>query len=427
MADEVGIALLGHGVVGRGVLAILEGQADLIARRTGRRFVARQVVVRDPSKHDRPATTDLDAAVDDPDVQVVIELIGGVEQAGAAVRRALSAGKHVVTANKSLIAAHGRELAQLAAGNDVTLAFEASCGGGIPIVASMQQSLVGNGFDALVGILNGTCNFILSQMTQAGMEYDAAVAEAQRLGFAEADPTLDVTGRDAAQKLAILSSLAFDADVREEDVRVEGVAGLDVRDIELAGELGRVVKLLGVAVTTRGGLALRVAPYLVEEKTVLADMDGPFNAIGVWGDALGHALFYGRGAGQMPTASAVVADLAAVALGVPAATQRLAAAAERAAVADPLQQRTRAYLRVIAANRPGVLGRVCDLLGEHGISIASVNQPEADLPTVPIVITTHACTEGDLDRATAAIDALDAVDGPCVRLRLFDPPAERDV
>ncbi|MEM8875220.1 MAG: homoserine dehydrogenase [Planctomycetota bacterium] len=426
MGQTLGITLLGHGTVGRAVRQIITERGDLLARRVGATLDVRHVVVRDPSQHDIDTTTDAEAAIADCDV--VVELIGGTTRAKELVELALRSGKHVVTANKSLIAAHGPELFALARENNAAIGFEASCAGGIPIVHALTGGLLANDHHALVGILNGTCNFILTKMTAEGAAYDEALTEAQTAGFAEADPTLDVTGRDAAQKLSILASLAFDAAVVEDDVHCEGIAGLDAADIGFAGELGYVVKLLAVAERDDGQLSLRVAPHLVHRGDVLAEVAGPFNAVSVWGDALGHSLHYGRGAGGSPTASAVVADLLGIALGTtPASFAKLSAfATNPPARLRPIGSlRGRYYLRCQAQDEPGVMSQIAAALGSQGISLSGVMQHEAHDATVPIIVTTHAAEESAIDRALQAIDALDAVQGQPVKLRILDVPDEQ--
>src|SRR5580704_10591675 len=321
MPDQsIGICLLGCGVVGTGVARILDEQGHLIAARTGHRLDIRHVVVRDLTKQRaHPHLTfhsDAERAIDDPQTKIVVELMGGTDAAAKYVERALRLGKPVVTANKSLLASRGPHLFALARQHKACIAFEASCAGGIPIIDALTRGLVANRIDALVGIVNGTCNFILTQMTRNNRAYGDALAEAQRLGYAEADPAMDVSGRDAAQKLAILASLAFNVLVSESDIYLEGIDKLQDIEIKFAGELGYVVKLLAIARRHGSKISLRVHPTLVKQDNVLADVNGSFNAISVFGHALGHALFYGRGAGQMPTASAVVADLVSVALGV---------------------------------------------------------------------------------------------------------------
>lgn len=450
-SSPIGVCLLGHGVVGGGVIKILADQAELLHRRTGLRFDVRHVVVRDVAKHGGrtatlPLTVDAEAAVDDPRVHVVIELMGGTTTAGALVERALKLGKPVVTANKSLLAGRGADLFALARANDTCLAFEASAGGGIPIIDALSRGLIANRIDALVGIVNGTCNVILTRMTRNGWTYAEALAEAQRLGFAEADPAMDVSGRDAAQKLALLAGLAFNARVFERDISVEGIEHLEPADIRFAESLGYVIKLLAIAErvtpasrpdaalsTQNSALALRVHPTLVHKSDVLADVSGGFNAISVYGNAVGHALFYGRGAGAMPTASAVIADLVQVAIGVaPLAFKRLnvypdGAPPARVLPADEIQSRY--YLRLTVHDQPGVMGQVSQVLGRNGISLSAILQPEtseagAADPRVQVVITTHRAREGPMRASLRAIDALATVVAPTVCLRVIDQPKE---
>jgi homoserine dehydrogenase len=436
---NVGIALLGCGVVGGGVASILLDQAELLRQRTGLSFDLRHVVVRDPKKGDRraglPISTNAAAAIADPRVDIVVELVGGTSTAGEYVQTALRAGKPVVTANKSLLAARGPELFQLARKYDACIAFEASCGGGIPIINALTHGLVANRVDALVGIVNGTCNFILTQMTRNGWSYDQALKEAQKLGFAEADPTLDVSGRDAAQKLAVLAGLAFNARVEETDIHIEGIDTLQDQDIKLARELGYVIKLLAIGErVTRGNggagrLALRVHPTLVHQGNVLADVSGSFNAVSVYGHAVGHTLFYGRGAGAMPTASAVVADIVNVALGVtPLAFKQLSVypdAVARANVLPIAELTSRYYLRLLAKDEPGVLAQVTKILGQQGISLSAIMQHEVNQGQfVPIVVTTHVAREGAVQQALREIDALPTIGGKTVCLRIIDQPKE---
>jgi homoserine dehydrogenase len=432
---STGICLLGCGIVGGGVVKILTGEAQLLQQRIGVRFDIRHVVVRDPAKHagahpNLPLTTDAHAAIDDPKVQIVVELMGGTTAAGALVERALKLGKPVVTANKSLLAARGPELFALARKHNTAIAFEASCGGGIPIIDALTRGLVANRIDALVGIVNGTCNVILTRMTRNGWSYAKALEEAQKLGFAEADPTLDVSGRDAAQKLAILAGLAFNARVSEADIHVEGIDNLHPADIQFATDLGYVIKLLAIGERdAEGRLTLRVHPTLVHKTDVLAEVSGSFNAISIYGHALGHALFYGRGAGQMPTASAAVADLVGVATGTTQlAFRRLNIFPDAAAPAKVLpfeQLQSRYYLRLTARDVPGVLAQITHALGEHGISLSAVLQREADESQyVPVVITTHLARQGAMRAALQAIDALPTILGPSVCLRVIDQPKE---
>jgi homoserine dehydrogenase len=444
MAERtIGIALLGCGIVGSGVARILSEQRELIARRTGLAFDIRHVVVRDPAKQRAgvgrlPISTDAAAAIDDPAVQIVVELIGGTGVAAEYVQRALNQGKPVVTANKSLLAARGRELFSLAKKHDTAVSFEASCGGGIPIVQALTHGLIANEISALVGIVNGTCNVILTRMTHHGWTYPQALAEAQRLGYAEADPTIDVSGRDTAQKLAVLAGIAFNTPIAEKDIHIEGIDTLDPQDIKFAKELGYVIKLLAIAERADGAagkesaarpISLRVHPTLVAQTSVLADVSGSFNAISVYGSAMGHCLFYGRGAGQMPTASAVVSDIIQTALGTATvAFRQLQIYPDGGAAATILpfeQLESRYYLRVLAKDKPGVMAQVAAVLGRYDVSISAILQHESgEGQLVPIVITTHRAREGALQMAIAEINSLPVIQGPAACLRIIDQPQE---
>jgi homoserine dehydrogenase len=431
--QSLGISMLGCGVVGAGVARILHERRQLIAAQTGILLDLRHVVVRDLKKTranlNISVHADADRAIDDPATQIVVELIGGTDTARRCLERALRLGKPVVTANKSLLAAHGKELFALARKHGTCIAFEGSCAGGIPIINALMHGLVANRIDALVGIVNGTCNFILTQMTRNGWAYGHALAEAQKLGFAEANPAMDVSGRDAAQKLAILASLAFNAQVKEADIYLEGIDKLQDAEIKFAGELGYVVKLLAIARRNGTKISLRVHPTLVKHDDLLADVSGSFNAISVYGNAVGHSLFYGRGAGQMPTASAVVADLINVALGVtPLAFRQLKMFPDQIPPADVLAAEEftcRYYLRLMARDEPGVLAQVTRILGEKGISLSAILQHEAnDGQIVPVVITTHVAREGSIQASLKEIDKLKAIHPPTVCLRILDQPPE---
>lgn len=435
MANKTfGVTLLGCGTVGGGVVNLLTEQRELLRQRTGIDFVLRHVVVRSredypAGSNDLPMTTDAIAAIDDPATDVVIELIGGTGAAGTFVEHALKAGKPVVTANKALLATKGRELFALARANKTTIAFEASAGGGIPIIDALTRGLVANRVDALLGIVNGTCNFILSKMTQNGWSYEQALKEAQAQGFAEANPSMDVEGRDAAQKLVILGGIAFNVQLSESDIHCEGITGVDAQDIRFAGELGYVIKLLAIAERSGDRIAVRVHPTLVHRGDMLADVSGSFNAISVYSHALGHALWYGRGAGRMPTASAVVSDLVSVALGTSAiAFQRLNVLWDTTPPAKVLpfeELRSRYYLRLSAKDEPGVLAQVTRILGDQGISLSAIRQHEAHSPDdVPVVITTHLAREGNMQTALKQIDALPTIAPKTVCLRIVDQPAE---
>jgi len=431
--QTIGVCMLGCGVVGTGVAHILHEQRELIAQRTGLNFELRHIVVRDAGKarpaYVAPVHDDARRAIEDPHTDVVVELIGGVDIPLQHIRYALELGKPVVTANKSVLAARGPELFAMAHKHKACIAFEASCAGGIPIINALMHGLVANRIDALVGIVNGTCNFILTRMTRNGLSYGQALAEAQNAGFAEADPTMDVSGRDAAQKLAILAGLAFNIRAPEADIHTEGIDKLQDADIKFAGELGYVIKLLAIGQRHGERISLRVHPALVHRSDMLADVAGSFNAVSLYGHALGHALFYGRGAGQLPTASAVVADLVDVGLGVTALTfAQLSIFADqvRAAPLLPTQElMSRHYLRLTARDEPGVLAQVTRILGEKGISLSAILQHEAnDGQSVPVVITTHLAREGSIQAALKAIDKLPAIAPPTTCLRIVDLPKE---
>ena len=442
---SIGITLLGCGTVGGGVVNVLMKQREVIRRRTGLDLVLRHVVVKSEAEYpanakELPMSTDAAAAIDDPATQIVVELIGGTGVAAAFVERALKLGKPVVTANKALLATKGPELFKLARENNTCIAFEASAGGGIPIIDALQRGLIANRVDALVGIVNGTCNFILSQMTQKGWSYEQALKEAQAQGFAEANPTMDVTGRDSAQKLAILASLAFNVRVDEAKIHLEGIDTLDAADIKFAGELGYVMKLLAIAERAKflhpdnpaedqkDAISLRVHPTLVHKDDLLADVSGSFNAISFYGHALGHALFYGRGAGRMPTASAVVSDIISVAMGTtPLMFKQLKIFTDTTPPADvlPMEElKSRYFLRLMVKDQPGVIGAASQILGRHGISIASIQQRESTRPT-PCRSSSRRTLPGKVRCEGAGGNRrLPAVARPPVSLRIIDQPKE---
>lgn len=429
--ERIGVGILGLGTVGSGVARLLMEQGDRITRRVGRGIDLKWAVVRDRSKPravelpESRITTDLRRVVDDPGIQVVIETLGGIEPALSLILDALASGKDIVTANKALLAEHGPRIFAHARRYGRAVAFEGSVGGGIPIIQALGVGLAANQIQSLAAIVNGTCNFILSSMTSEGLSYATALKQAQELGYAEADPTLDVDGTDTAHKLAILAQLAFGANVRTSQIPREGIDRLQLADLKYAAELGYTIKLLALAKLSDAGLELRVAPTLVKRGTPLAEVRGPYNAIRVVGDAVGDTLFYGRGAGMMPTASAVVGDLIDVIVGRAALTsQALNLWAESAAtprLSSPSQVKSRYYLRFTIADRPGVLAALAQVLGEHSISIASVIQhdPGDDAPEnspVPLVIMTHLAVEADITAALATVDGLDVVRAPSICL-----------
>jgi homoserine dehydrogenase len=436
--DPFNIALIGCGTVGGGVARLLLEQGDRLAARAGRPLVLRRVVVRDP---DRPRslvlprellTTDPAAAWTDPAVHAVVELVGGTGPAREFVLAALAAGKHVVTANKALLAQHGTEVFEAARKAERAVAFEAAVAGGIPIIAALGQGLAANQIVSLQGILNGTCNFILTAMAERGVSYAEALAEAQRRGYAEADPTLDVDGSDAAHKLAILARLAFGAAVPPSAVGRRGIAGFSPMDLRFARELGYTVKLLAEAWLAERQLALHVAPVLLRHTAPLALVRGAYNAIQVVGDVVGETIFAGPGAGALPTASAVVADIIDLAVGRAQRTfqsLRLWANGSAGVTLRPSETvRSRFYLRLLVRDQPGVLADVTRALADHGISIASVIQHEAldeseheyEGAVVPLVIMTHTALTGDFRTAVARIDRLATVVAPGVYYAVAD-------
>jgi homoserine dehydrogenase len=430
--DTTNIAILGLGNVGTGVARLLMEHSDRIARHAGRKLCLKKAVVRDLRKARTCTlptgvlTNDLDEVIDDPEIQVVAQLIGGKEPARTIMLRLLESGKDVVTANKALLAEHGAELFDRARELDRSIAFEASVAGGVPIIANIAQCLTANQLQSLDGILNGTSNFILSKMHDDGTEYGYAVSEAQRLGYAEADPTLDVDGTDAAQKLAILAHIGFGARVHWSEIPRVGIDTVDVTDVHFADQMGFRIKLLAVAQLVKEGLELHVSPTLVRHGRPLANIGGALNAIRVVGDAVGEVMYVGLGAGQMPTASAVVADLIDTAVGRAAITFRTlelwSNRKARVKSSDYAKAAGQFYLRVNVEDHPGVLAQISNLLGQHEISIASVLQQElvTDSDVVPLVIMTHGTTEGATRKACAEINKLACVRGKMVRLWVRD-------
>lgn len=373
------------------------------------------------------ATTDPADILDDPDIRVVVELIGGIEPARQYVLHALRNHKHVVSANKALMAKCGQELFSEAQRRGVSVNFEASVAGGIPILRSLREGLASDRIEAIWGIVNGTSNFILDAMTRTGARYEDALAEAQAAGYAEADPTLDVEGGDAAQKLSLLALLGFGIRIDPDEIPVEGITRITPFDIQAARELGYVIKSFAVAIMTPSGLVLRVHPSLVPEGSIFAGVHGSYNAVLVESRAMGRSLYYGRGAGMMPTGMAVVSDIIEVCRSVvafadgappPEAFSRV----EDAKPAPLDDEEHRSYLRVSVPNVPGVLGRVANCLGRHGVSIKHVKQdPQGEGVPVDMVILTEPVAEGKLRAALDEVDALDGVLAPTQRFRLVEP------
>ena len=425
------VGLLGLGVVGGGTWKVLNQNADEIARRAGRRIEVAAVAVRDVAKAkelvgDRiHITTDGMEVVLNPDIDVVVELVGGDTLAKDWVMKAIEQGKHVVTANKALLATHGNEVFAAAQKQNVMVAFEAAVAGGIPIIKAMREGLTANRIQWVAGIINGTTNFILSEMRSRGLSFAYALADAQRLGYAEADPTFDIEGVDAAHKLSLLSSLAFGVPVQFDKAHIEGITTLAAEDIAHAERLGYTVKLLGITRAREQGIELRVHPTLVPSESMLANVQGAMNAVMVHGDAVGSTVYYGAGAGELPTASAVVADLVDVARLVDAdhdhrvpylAFQQNAMADTPIMAMDDVQSSY--YLRLRVDDRPGVLADIARILADTSISIGSMFQEPAVNDETDIIFLTHEAREGDILNAILKIQTLDFVRSPVTRLRV---------
>jgi homoserine dehydrogenase len=433
---DVTIGLLGLGTVGAGVVKLLETRRDLLEERAGSRLTLSGIADLDLARPREgldlarlPLTPDASRVLGDPRVQIVIELIGGLEPARRFILHALAAGKHVVTANKALLAHHGAELYEEARRHGVTLGFEAAVAGGIPLIRAVKEGLVANRVLSVSGIVNGTSNYILSKMTDEGLDFSVVLKEAQAHGYAEADPTLDIEGMDSAHKLQILVSLAFRTFVDLKDIHTEGITRVTPHDIANARELGYRIKLLAIAKAVEGGVEVRVHPTMIPAASPLAAVSGVFNGVFVTGDAVGDLMFYGRGAGQLPTASAVWSDVVEIARriahGIPAIALELPSVGPAALPLRPMESiRCCYYLRVMAQDRPGVLSRVAGILGQHEISIAHVIQKgRAAREAVPVVMMSHEARERDMRAALAAIDRLPDVASATTMIRVEGGPA----
>ncbi len=412
-SQPVRIALLGCGTVGTGVVKLLHKNAASLERRLGARLELVGIADRslEPDKSigitSSLITRDSAALVARPDVDIVVELFGGIEPARKLMMQALAAGKDVVTGNKALLAEHGEELFEAANKSGMAIGFEASVGGGVPIIRTLREALAGDRQRAVYGIVNGTCNSILTTMTEQGAEFATALKDAQASGLAEADPTLDVGGHDAAHKLCLLVTLAFGVSLTPEKVYTEGITRITSADIAYASELGYVIKLLAIAKDDDGAIEARVHPTMIPRRHVLASVGGALNAIYIHGEALGSTMYIGQGAGQMPTATAVMADILQI-----ARDRRAGGDARPHSLGYPVSFIKRAhvkpmddvvceyYLRFMAEDKPGVLGRIASVLGRYGISIASVIQHERSAgKTVPVVMHSHETRERNLTRA----------------------------
>ena len=431
--EPVKVGLLGLGTVGSGTANVLHRNAAEIARRAGRGIQLTHAAAReyDPAAIDDlsgiQVTDDAFQVVENPDVDIVVELIGGYSPAKELVLKAIENGKHVVTANKALIALHGNEIFQAAQEKGVTVAFEAAVAGGIPIIKAVREGLAANHIEWMAGIINGTGNFILTEMRDKGRDFDEVLKEAQALGYAEADPTFDVEGIDAAHKLTILAALGFGIPLQFDRCYTEGISNIEQQDVAYAEELGYRIKHLGVTRKTDAGVELRVHPTLIPEDRLIANVNGVMNAVLVKGDAVGHTLYYGAGAGSLPTASAVVADVIDVArtLTTDPGNRVPHLAFQPSELSDqPVmnmdQVETAYYLRMTVEDKPGVLARITGILGDAGISIEAVKQkePKEGEPQVPLVMLTHTVQEAQMNQAIEQIEALDATKGVVSRIRV---------
>jgi len=431
----INVGIIGFGTVGSGTARILVENAEIIKRRLGTPVVLKTISDLD-IKRDRgfklgatKLTTDVKDIFNDPEIDVVVELIGGYKPAKEFILEAVKNKKHVVTANKALLAVHGEEIYRAAETSGVTVGFEASVAGGIPILAAVRSGLAANNIKSIHGIVNGTCNYILTLMTNAGRKFDEVLKEAQAKGYAEADPTFDIEGIDSAHKLAILTMLAYGTPVKFDDIYTEGISKITPLDIDFAKELGYKIKLLAITKMVNGEVEARVHPTMLPEEYPLATVDGVFNALSVVGDAVGTTMFYGRGAGDMPTGSAVVSDIVEIGRDI------LAGCANRAAVAA-FRERSLLkirkmdditscyYLRFSAMDKPGVLSRISGVLGKNNISISSVIQKgRGEAEAVPLVMMSHEAVERDVRKALDEINKMDCVAGATMVIRVEEGKA----
>jgi len=431
--EPVQVGLLGLGTVGGGTVNVLKRNANEIARRAGRGISVTHAAVRQINKKRICDTDDIQLTVDpfevvsNPYVEIVVELIGGDELARELVMQAIENGKHVVTANKALIAKHGNEIFAAAQGKGVVVAFEAAVAGGIPIIKAIREGLAGNQIQWLAGIINGTSNFILTEMRDKGRDFSDVLKEAQQLGYAEADPVFDVEGIDAAHKLTILASIAFGIPLQFDAAYTEGITNIARQDITYAEELGYRIKHLGIARSTEKGIELRVHPTLIPERRLIANVDGVMNAVLVMGDAVGPTLYYGAGAGDEPTASAVVADLVDVVRALTSDPENRVP--HLAFQSDSLSDKpilsmddvqTAYYLRMQATDKPGVLADVTKIIGAQGISIEAIIQkePAPGMENASVIMLTHSVMEKQMNEAIAQIEALDSIHGSVTRIRV---------
>jgi len=428
---KYGIGLLGFGTVGAGVIEGLQKNGGLIASRTGLELELRKVADLDLESDrgvdiDRSILTqDAEAVIESPDVDIVVELIGGTTIARTLTLKALALGKPVVTANKAMLAECAEEIYRTAVANRADIFYEASVGGGIPIIRSLREALIANHIESIYGILNGTCNYILTVMEQDNTPFEKVLADAQAAGYAEADSSLDVDGIDTSHKAVILASLAYGQQISLDDISIRGIRGLDTADIRYALELGYRIKLLAVIKHHEGKIEVGVQPTLVPLDHMLGSVSGVFNAVMVKGDVVDDTLYYGRGAGRLPTASAVLADIADAARNLAFSSPRRVPEFVAYDHYDQLRAeediKTRYYLRFSMLDKPGIIAEVARIIGDHGISISSIIQKESGVgQQVPVIMLTHQATEKQFRDALACIDQLAEIDTPTIRYRIED-------
>ena len=428
MKEQINIAILGLGTVGTGVYKVLKAQKDEMPEKIGGTICVKYVLVRNlekaAKKLDDPSvlTNDFSVILNDPDLDIVVEVMGGMEPAKTYIEAALRAGKHVVTANKDLIAEDGHELLSLASELKRDLMFEASIAGGIPIIRPLKQCLAGNHLATVMGIVNGTTNFILTKMSKEGMDYKEALALATELGYAEADPTADVEGYDAGRKVAIMASLAFNTTVRFKDVYTEGITKITARDIRYASEMGYVIKLLGKASNTEEGVEVSVAPMLIPMDHALASVNDSFNAVFVHGDAVDDAMFYGRGAGELPTASAVVGDIIDIARNIQFnCCGRIGCTCYKSLPIKPVEEvKNKYFIRMQVEDRYGVLAAITSIFGCHKVSIEQIIQKRKSDNKAEIVVMTEAVKDKHLRSSVEAISHLEVIHSVASVIRVYD-------
>jgi len=417
----VKIGILGIGTVGTSVAQILEANADIIEARAGEKIVVKSGVVKNLSKDrgvDITLSDDPMDIINDPEIDIVVELMGGVEEPYALVKKALEKGKAVVTANKALLAYHRYELQEIA--GDIPLMYEASTAGGIPIIGALRNGLSANHIDSIKGIMNGTCNYMLTKMIKEGAQYDAILKEAQELGYAEADPTFDVGGFDASHKLLILASIAYGIDAKPEDILIEGIEKITQTDVAFAKEFGYEIKLLGIAKKVNDGVELRVHATMIPESSMIAKVDGVMNAVTVVGDCVGETMYYGPGAGGDATASAVIADIVDIVRGNHGPMLGYKKGLEsglKLLSKDEIE--TQYYIRLEVDDKSGALAKITSALGEFGISIESMSQkPTPNEAIAKLLFTTHMCKENKMQDAITALRKLDVVHGNLAMMRI---------